>query len=479
MRWIGRGMNRFLGILMLLFATAATSVEEELSLEDALEGFDAGVEGELSVEGALEGFDEELPNLAATAIIDEPDEQEVASLRGHWVSGGSWNISGESPTSDRLTRLSTKLWLEAEQNLGEGWKFHGEGFLRYDLAHEINGRDHYTDGVLDTYEHDEEIGELWLQGGVTPDLDLKVGRQIVVWGQSDHLRVNDVINPIDLREPGLVDIETLRRPVGMVRGDYYHGPWRWSALLIPENRPNLSAPCGSEYSLAGVATQASCDADAVPSDLPGDGIGDAEFALSAMGRFSGWDLSLYGGRLNYNTPYKDGTGSSNIMRNARVNHLGGAVNIAEGSWLWKGEVALIDGLRYFNTGSSEKSRVDLLLGGEYRGFADTTLSFEILRRHINSHDASLTSATDYVDENSWQSVVAYTQDLQNDTLHLNGVLLRNGSGLDEGGYLRLSAQYDIDDAWSASGGGIWYDAAKYPPNWGDNDRLFVEIRRDF
>ncbi len=469
-------------LLALLIATAATTVtaaEEELSLEDALEGFDVGVEEELSVEGALEGFDEELLQPTVVEVVDEAIEEESTSLRGHWVTGSSWNISGESPTSDRLTRLSTKLWLEAEQDLGEGWKFHGEGFLRYDFAYEINGRDQYTDSVLDTYESDEEIGELWLQGSLTPNLDLKVGRQILVWGQSDHLRVNDVINPADLREPGLVDIETLRRPVGMVKGDYYRGPWRWSLLLIPENRPNLTAPCGSEYSLAGVATQASCDADAVPVDSLSDGFSDAEIALSAMGRFSGWDLSLYGGRLNNNTPYKDRTGSTEIMRNARVNHLGAALNIAAGSWLWKGEVALIDGLRYFNAGSSEKSRLDLLVGGEYRGIADTTLSFEVLRRHINSYDTALAAATDYVDENSWQSVFAYTQDLQNDTLHLKGVLLRNGSGLDEGGYLRLSAQYDLDDAWSATGGGIWYDAARYPPNWGDNDRLFVEVRRDF
>ena len=119
------------------------------------------------------------------------------------------------------------------------------------------------------------------------------------------------------------------------------------------------------------------------------------------------------------------------------------------------------------------------MGGEYRGITDTTLSFEVLRRHINSYESSLVDGTDYVDENSWQSVFAYSREMYNETLHLKGVLLRNGSSLDDGGYLRLSAAYDLDDNWSATGGGIWYDAAKYPPNWGDNDRLFIEIRRDF
>ncbi len=480
-------------LLMLLISTAVIAVEDELSLEDTLGGFDAIEEEELAVEGALGGFDDELApgtDLFINDVLggfDDKAENTVADfdgsvhekhgmdLRGHWITGSSWNVAGDSPTSDRLTRLSTKLWLEVENEIGDGWKFHGEGFLRYDFAYEINGRDQYTDGVLDTYESDEEIGEFWVRGSLTPELDLKVGRQIVVWGQSDYLRVNDVINPIDLREPGLVDIETLRRPVGMVKGDYYSGPWRLTAMFIPENRSNLSAPCGSEYSLAGVAIQC----DAIPVDTLEDGLDDAEYAFSAMGRFSGWDLSFYGGRLNHGMPYIDRTGSSNIIKNARVNHLGGAVNIAEGSWLWKGEVALFDDLRYFNTGTAEKSRLDLLLGGEYRGITDTTISFEVLRRHINSYDSSLASGTDYVDENSWQSVFAYNRDLYSETLHFKGVLLRNGSSLDEGGYLRLSAQYDLDDEWSATGGGIWYDAAKYPPNWGDNDRLFVEVRRDF
>ncbi len=466
-------------LLMWLITTAATAVESELLLEDVLGGFDDELApgADLSIDDALGGFDDKSAD--AVADFDESvTEEQGMDLRGHWITGSSWNIAGESPTSDRLTRLSTKLWLEAESKIGEGWKFHGEGFLRYDFAYEINGRNNYTDGVLDTYESDEEIGELWVRGSLTPNLDLKMGRQIVVWGQSDYLRVNDVINPIDLREPGLGDIETLRRPVGMVKGDYYSGPWRLTAMFIPENRANLSAPCGSEYSLAGVVALES-DCDSVPVEAPGDGLDDAEYALSAMGRFSGWDLSFYGGRLNYGTAYKDGTGSSNVMRNARVNHLGSALNIAEGSWLWKGEAAVTDGLRYFNTGADEKSRLDILLGGEYRGITDTTLSFEVLRRHINSYDSSLVGGTDYVDENSWQNVFAYSRDMYNETLHLKGVLLRNGSSLDEGGYLRLSAAYDLDDNWSATGGGIWYDAAKYPPNWGDNDRLFVEIRRDF
>jgi hypothetical protein len=476
-------LKLFLPVLLLTSTLIPVAAEEigssDLLIDDALGGFDS----EESVDNLLGGFDENGFEEGEFGSSVESElslpENSVSAIRGHWVTGSSWNIAGSSPTADRLTRLSTKLWLESEQDLGGGWKLHGDGFLRYDLAYSINGRNQYTGGVVDGYEQDAEIGEFWVRGSLTPDLDLKVGRQVVVWGQSDYLRVNDVLNPLDLREPGLVDIETLRRPIGMLKTDYYQGDWRWSALLISENRPNLSAPCGSEYSLAGVVTQASCDSSAVPVELSDDGLSDAEYALSAMGRFSGWDLSLYAGRLNYDTPYKDAAGANNVMRNARVSHLGAAINIAEGSWLWKGELALVDGLRYFNTGAAKKSRFDLLLGGEYRGITNSTLSFEVLRRHINGYESSLTNSTDFQDESSWQSVLGYTRDLRNDTIHLKGVILRNGNIFNDGGYLRLSTKYDLRDQWSVTGGGIWYDATKYRPDWSDNDRLFIEARRDF
>ncbi len=53
----------------------------------------------------------------------------------------------------------------------------------------------------------------------------KVGRQIVIWGRSESLRVLDVLNPLDNREAGRVDIEDLRRPLAMVRVDAYQKLW--------------------------------------------------------------------------------------------------------------------------------------------------------------------------------------------------------------------------------------------------------------
>ena len=87
----------------------------------------------------------------------------------------------------------------------------------------------------------------YIQGSLTKSLDVKIGRQIVVWGKSDNIRVTDVLNPLDIREPGLTDIEDLRLPVTMSRLDYYIGDWSLTGIAIHEIRFNKRPEYGSDF----------------------------------------------------------------------------------------------------------------------------------------------------------------------------------------------------------------------------------------
>jgi hypothetical protein len=72
--------------------------------------------------------------------------------------------------------------------------------LFYDFAYALKGRDQFTEEVLDAYEDEVELSEAFVQGRLNRYLDIKAGRQIVVWGRSDNIRITDVLNPLDLRE---------------------------------------------------------------------------------------------------------------------------------------------------------------------------------------------------------------------------------------------------------------------------------------
>ncbi|HIJ22897.1 MAG: hypothetical protein HON68_00165 [Gammaproteobacteria bacterium] len=477
---LNRLLKSAIALTVLTYSTTSFCSDQsvdELSLDDVLQGFEAE---ETRVETAIDdveddlmsGFDDPEGDSLVTAEL-LPIRPQPSFLRGYWLNSLSWNTAHHQPTSGQtdfrgLSKLSTKLWLEVEGELLPGWKTHGDGYLRQDFSYALNGRSQYTSTLLERYEKEAEWGELWLAGSLSPSLDLKLGRQTVVWGQSDYLRVNDTINPMDLREPGLGELETLRRPVGMVRADYFTEEWTVTALAIAENRPHLAPVCGSDF------LPTSCSTATFIDQFPANGWRQMEWGLSLMGRFSGWDLSLYGARANHDVSYQSGQ----TLRYARVGQIGAAINIAEGSWLWKGETALFSGLRYTGT-SRDYRRFDLLLGGEYRGINDVTLSVEVVRRGIDSYDTPLALSTDNIEQISTESALAYQHDLLNNTFHLKGVLTRKGLNLNSGGATRLSIDYDLDDHWSVSGGVIDYQNSQYPPYWGDNDRLYLELRNDF
>ena len=41
-----------------------------------------------------------------------------------------------------------------------------------------------------------ELYDAYVEGSITDSLDMKLGRQVVIWGRSDTLRVTDILNPL-------------------------------------------------------------------------------------------------------------------------------------------------------------------------------------------------------------------------------------------------------------------------------------------
>jgi hypothetical protein len=215
------------------------------------------------------------------------------------------------------------------------------GHAFYDLAYRINGRDDYTDDVLDNYENEIELDEVYLQGSLTKDLDLKAGRQIVVWGRSDNIRITDVLNPLDLRWPGLVDIEKLRLPATMTKLDYFIKGWRFSGIVLHEVRHNKNPEFGSDF-FPGFQPLPGKE-----SPDEGFAIDNTQFAVSLDGIFRGWDVSFYFadiyGQNGYLAPITMVPVPQFEVKRARIQMLGGALNIAWGNWLFKSEAAFFDG----------------------------------------------------------------------------------------------------------------------------------------
>ncbi len=290
----------FLWFLHPFWADAQTT--EEADMDTILEGFEkeAASPGDNNLEEIIQGFEDDAPNPQApfkesldqvlegfndTTQAQEAPKTETKpksrlSLDGYFKLGATWNFAHKAPRAGEtdwrgLSRLRPETQLDLLFKWNENWRALVSGKAFYDLAYTIKGRDEFTDEVLDEYEQEVQWRKVYLQGRLGRHVDIKTGRQIVVWGQSDNIRINDVLNPLDMREPGMVDIEDLRLPVTMTRLDGYWASWNLTAIAVHEIRFDKNPVYGSDFFP---------DRDPLPpEDAPACGGGNTEWALALNG----------------------------------------------------------------------------------------------------------------------------------------------------------------------------------------------------
>lgn len=398
---------------------------------------------------------------------------------GYLKLGITDNISHNSPdpgdTDWRgLSSLKTEIHLEYNgQN--EKIKWHIGGKASYDAAFRIKGRTEYTKDVLDTYESDYDLEKIYMTGMLTDSLGLTLGRQIVVWGKSDNIRVTDVLNPLDIREYGYADMEDIRLPVTMVRFDLSFQRLNLSAMILPEIRFNDSFPFGSDYY--------PFETPPPREDIPADRISNAEYALAVNGYFSGWDLSLYYADIYNDTAHLelDPLTSQPILKHARLTMLGSSVNAAHGDWVFKCEGAFFSGLHYFNVPDHSFSRTDVLVGFDYSGLSDTTLTLESAYRRIARFRSAIGKTPDNAEKNLLETIVRFHRTWLNDTLSMTCLATWFGEKTEKGAYYRVSGEYDLSDNLEISLGIISYRKGDLPlfKEIGQNDRLYGQIKYTF
>ena len=462
--------------------------------EDLTSGFDDGEEEQ----GGKKVDDDDL----SSGFDDAPEGKDAGAetaakpsfwqLNGFLRMDGSYNYAHKAPAAGEtdhrgLSKLRAALRLELSLKLGGSWKSKVSGQAFHDFAYGLNGREQYTTEVLESREQEAELREAYVAGSLLENMDLKLGRQIVVWGKSDNIQVTDVLNPVDNREPGLVDIADIRLPVTMTRLDYFFGDWRLTVLAVHEIRFSKNPVFGSDFF--------PFPSRPPPEVIPSDGGENTEFGLALGATLPGFDLAFYAARFFDDTPHTvllSGNretcfvfpGSCRLeLRHSRLTMGGAAINVASGNWLWKVEGAHFSGLEFFNLPGRTLSRVDLLVGFEYSGFTDTTLSIEAVDRHLLNFDPVLENPPDGAQEDVNQYVLAYRADLLRQQLHVLAVAVFFGGEAEKGSLQRYSATYDWFEAFSVTGGVVLYspgDGSNFLLQGAkDNDRFFLEAKYSF
>lgn len=483
---------------MLVLATALFPVfSNAQSLDEALGGFDSDTSSIKSSTPALSG--ESNP-------ISADDSR--ADFSGSMVVSSSYNYldhkSSDGTDWEGLSKLRTRLNLQYDHKWSDNWQSRISGYGFYDWAYDLRGRSHYTEDVLDDYEHEGDWQEVWVRGKLTDAVDMKLGRQVVNWGRADSLRVLDILNPVDNREPGIADIEDLRLPVTMLKTDWFlNENWQTSLIAIPEVRFSKNPVYGNDFAV--VASPLFGGQTAVLNEEIPEDISDSQYAMALTGTFSGWDISFHAAQLWRDTPYLHVNGVINPLRpdtikkqldfrHSDITMLGTGANLVSGSWLYKTELAVLQNIDYTTMATAnypyigkltlpnqntEKTRTDFLVGLEYFGFSDTALSLELVNRHIDDFEQGMKPF--FEKEDRMETAFRYTGNFQNDRLELTALAIAFGERAQEGSMIRLQAAYDIQDALVLTTGVVTYQYGDMPPfnRCDHNDRVFAEIKYSF
>ena len=489
-----------LACLFCLFIDASTEAEtinstggtnkieengKENELEEVLDGFhdlepvNQSVKSPEStdVDDVLEGFDDS--GGLEEEISNNFERMAWWEIAGYFKASTCFNFAHEAPETGKtdhrgLSRLRGEIDLKLDFDLPKKWHSRISGNFKHDLAFALNGKDDYTNDMLDEMETEIELREAFIQGALMSNLDIKLGHQIVVWGTSESIRVVDILNPLDRRELGIVDIEDLRLAVAMTRLDYYRGPWSITGIAIHEMRFHKEPPFGSDF-YAG-------STNPPPEKIPANTLDNTETAIVATGRFSGWDLTFHAARYFNDESHLETTVSGRTIRtHDRLSMAGSTIVAASGNWIYKAEVAYIKGLEFHNLPKDNKSRLDILAGLEYSGITQTIITLEIVNRHLFDHDDRLADSPDNSEKDQFQSALRMASDFINDTVHLTLLAGFQGETGQDGSFQRMSLEYDWTDSISLTVGGILYQSGDlvYFNTIKDNDRVFFDIKYSF
>lgn len=388
---------------------------------------------------------------------------------------------GDADTRERV--LTAKAGVEWAVSTGDGetqkLEFTLEPELRLDLPHRFqlgaitriraDAVDHLEPGPPDQSERqwysrriafgtnaDAELRELYVQGTVGPAW-MRIGKQQVVWGQADGLKVLDVVNPQDFREFILPPFEDSRIPLWTVNTEIPVGPAQLQLLWIPDPTTDDVPPQGSIFAFTAPRFVGPRPPPGVPvyvedTNRPDDAIRDSDVGARLSGFWKGWDLSAnalwhYDDiPIPFRTIEVTAAGPSVRVQPGfeRTTVLGGTASSAFGNLTVRGEVAAslhrwipVDDPAD-RDGVADTGDVGWVIGLDWWGFPETQLSVQLVQSYLTDHRSSM--LRNALDSNF--TLLARRQ-FRNETLTLETIwihALQDGDGL-----VRPRVEYAVRD----------------------------------
>ncbi len=318
-------------------------------------------------------------------------------------------------------------------------------------------------------------------------VDLRVGRQQVIWGKGDGVFITDVVSPKDLRRFLLPDFEEIRTGIDAVKLDYYRGSGTLEVVWAPVFAPTLAPDEGSVWARdMQFPVQPSFDlsSEDVAASLENSEV-FAKYSLLS----SSFDLEMMAGYAWDDAPAMHTSAELDpdthemvslviTPQHHRLALAGGSFSTAVGGLVVRGEGAYYWGKRLptespvTGDGVLERDYVHYLFGVDWV-LLGVNMSAQFIQEVILDHDDLLAS-----DEHSDVMTFLASDGFLNDTLHLeffSYVGLSDGDAL-----LRPKVSYDVADGFELLLGADWFVGNEGMFGAYDaNDSVYAKLKYSF
>jgi len=237
------------------------------------------------------------------------------------------------------------------------------------------------------------------------DSSLRLGKQQVVWGQADGLKVLDVVNPQSYREFILDDFDDSRIPLWMLNAEItIDDDSSLQLLWMPDTTYNDLPENDATYAFTSplLVPQAASgfNVSLKEVDKPTNLVTDSDFGARYSTFYKGWDITL-----NYLYHYNDNpvlyrqiAGSTVTIspKYERTHLFGGTLSNAFDDFILRTELGYSTNSYFVShdasdlDGIEEVGELSYVIGLDYSGITDTFLSAQIFQSIITEDLANVT-----------------------------------------------------------------------------------------
>lgn len=314
------------------------------------------------------------------------------------------------------------------------------------------------------------------------NFDLRVGRQIVVWGVADALRVTDCVSPFDYTEFLAQDYDDIRMPVNGLRAKYTRGSVTLEAVcnpvvdffVLPTDERNPWA-----IRLPSAPLPYTTDLE---SGKPEKKIKNMEFGGRASVNLSGIDFSVSAlwtwNKLPALCPALSGDGRTLHISGqyCRMTMLGADCSLPVGQFVLRAEVAEYIGEaqgRGLGQNAVRRNTLNALAGVDWYPGNDWNISVQYCHKYTSGNLAALS-----IYRNAGLATARLSKELLHNTLKLSTfAYIDVASG---GIFNRLSASYSLNDDIELTAGYDYFHANKGKfAMYGKNSEAWVKMKYSF